>query len=85
MAYDCGSGKIDTFELKAGENTLEIAVDDVKNSGFTVVCVPEKVFAVCDYQRDYARSRFNGKVLPSEWVARCRLPLDKEMKKRYNK
>lgn len=85
MAYDCGSGKIDTFELKAGENTLELSVSDVKNSGFTVVCVPEKVFAVCDYQRDYARSRFNGKVLPSEWVARCRLPLDKEMKKRYNK
>ena len=73
------------IDLKRGENTLEIPVSDIRKSSFTVLYVPEKVFAACDYQRDYGRSRFNGRVLSAEWVVRCRTALEKNAKRHYNK
>lgn len=85
MAVRTGDGETVAVELKSGENTLEIFVPDVGRSSFTVLYIPEKAFAVCDHQRDYARSRFNGNVLSAEWVVRCRLVLDKNRKLRYNK
>lgn len=85
MAVRCSNGKVVHLELTPGENTLETAVDDVKTIAFDILYVPEKVFAACDYQRNYSRSRFNGKILSAEWVTRCRLLLDKSAKQRYNK
>ena len=85
MAVRTGDGETVAVELKSGENTLEIFVPDVGRSSFTVLYIPEKAFAVCDHQRDYARSRFNGNVLSAEWVVRCRLALEKNRKLRYNK
>ena len=85
LAVRTGEGETVAAELNTGENTLCIPVSDVRKSSFTVLYVPEKAFAVCDHQRDYSRSRFNGGLLSAEWVARCRLALDKNGKLRYNK
>ena len=85
MTVQCGAGKIYDIPLKNGENSFEFDVNDAAECKITVIYVPAKVFAVCDYQRSYSRSSYNGKLLSAEWVARCRMPLDKNANVGYTK
>lgn len=77
------SGETHDIALVSGENSFEFTVPDAAKCSITVLYAPEKVFAAYDYQRDYSRSRYNGKTLPAEWVTRCRKALDKETNAGY--
>lgn len=85
MTIQSNSGKSYDFMLKKGENSIEFEVPDASKFSISMICVPSKVFAVCDYQRDYSRSFYNGKILSAEWVTRCRLVLDKNINVGYTK
>lgn len=79
------SGRLFTFQLARGENSVTLEDQQLGNNGFEVVYVSGNVFAMRDFQRDYGRSSLNGKIFPAEWVTRCRFPLDKKQLSGYTK
>ncbi len=79
------TGKLFTFQLVRGENSITLNAQDLSDTGFETVYVSGNVFAMRDFQRDYSRSSLNGKTFPAEWVARCRFVLDKKQLESYTK